>query len=91
MVAVYVVEPARLDVGVKVVAEPDVLTVPATTPPPPLTVNEVVVRLAGSMASEKVALIVVLRATSVAASSGDSDITVGAMVSGVGAVVKLQL
>ena len=81
MVAVYVVEPARLDVGVKVVAEPDVLTVPATTPPPLLTVNEEVVRLVGSMDSEKVALIVVLRATSVAVSDGETDKTVGAVVS----------
>jgi len=76
-----VVESARLDVGVKVVAEPEVLAVPATTPPPLLTVNEVVVKLAGSMASEKVTPIVVLSATSVMVSAGDTDKTVGAVVS----------
>ena len=81
MVAVYVVEPARLKVGVKVAAEPKVLTVPATVPLALLTVNDVVVRLAGSMSSEKVALIVVLRATSVVVSDGETDKTVGAVVS----------
>ena len=72
-------------------AEPKVLTVPATAVPPALTLNEVVVRLVGSMASEKVALIVVLSRTSVAESEGNTDDTSGAVVSGAAPVVKLQL
>ena len=71
-------------------AEPKVLTVPATAVPPALTLNEVVVRLVGSMASEKFALIVVLSRTSVAESEGNTDDTSGAVVSGTAPVVKLQ-
>ena len=47
--------------------------------------------VSGSIASLKVAAMFLLRATAVAALAGSVELTVGAVVSGVTPVVKLQL
>ncbi len=60
-------------------------------PPGPVTLKLAVVIVKGSIASLKVALMVWLIGTAVAPLAGTVALTVGAVVSGVAPVVKLQL
>src|SRR5213082_37879 len=66
-------------------------TVPVTVPPGPVNLKLAVLIVKGSIASLKVALMVWLIGTAVAALAGTVTLTVGAVVSGVAPVVKLQL
>src|SRR5207245_11519916 len=65
--------------------------VPVTAVPPgPVTLKLAVLIVKGSIALLKVALMVWLMATAVAAFAGTVELTVGRVVSGVAPVVKLQ-
>src|SRR5438094_8226653 len=66
------------------------MTVPATEVVPCFKVRRALVLVNGSIASLKVAAIFRLVATAVAALAGTVKLTVGAVVSGVAPVVKLQ-
>src|SRR5213082_2189473 len=66
-------------------------TVPITVPPGPVNLKLAVLIVKGSIASLKVALMVWLIGTAVAALAGRVALTVGGVVSGVAPVVKLQL
>src|SRR6266571_899578 len=59
-------------------------------PPGPITLKLAVLMVKGSIASLKVALMAWLIATAVAPLAGTVTLTVGGVVSGVAAVVKLQ-
>ena len=92
MVAVYCVLPARLAVGVKVAVLPLTFTVPVTAVPPEVvaSLKLAVVSVELVIASENVADTEEFSATPVAAFAGDVADTVGGVVSGAAAVVKLQ-
>ena len=79
MVAVYVVEEAKLPVGVKVAVVPELVTTPVT---PPLKVNVAAVTVVVVMGSLNVAVIAEFTATSIAALAGLVLDTVGGVVSG---------
>lgn len=83
MVAVYCVSPARAAEGVKVAVLPLMLTDPATAAPSDVRLNVklVVLRVEPVMASEKVALTVLVVATALAPLEGEVDETVGGVVS----------
>src|SRR5207253_1814863 len=89
-VAVYAVRGARLPAGVKVAVTPASATVPATVAAPCFKVKLAVLIVKGSIASLKMAAILPLMATPVAALAGTAALTVGRVVSGVAPVVKLQ-
>ena len=74
--------------GVKVAVDPELVTTPATGVVPFFTVKLVVLTLLESSASLKLALILVSRTISVAESIGSVELTVGAVVSIIAAVVK---
>ena len=90
IVAVYKVLAARLDAGVKVAATPTEVTVPETDVVPCIKVKVAVLSVEGSIASVKVTVIALLVATPVALTSGNSELTMGAVLSGTAPVVKLQ-
>jgi hypothetical protein len=77
--------------GVKVMAAPAQVTVPLTLPKALLRVKVVELMLATCMASLKVAVITVLKATFVALATGPVEATVGATVSVVDALEPLLL
>lgn len=87
IVAVYVVDEARLADGVKVAVVPLYITVPITPP----TVNVAVVTVAASIVSLNVAVIVVFTATPVALFDGLVDETVGDVVSAILLNVAVQV
>ena len=93
MVAVYWVFPLSAAEGVNLAVLPLTLTVPETAVPPEVvaSVTLAVVSVALVIASEKLADTGVLSATPVAALAGDVTDTVGGVVSGIAAVVKLQM
>jgi len=93
MVAVYCVLPARLAEGVKVAVLPLTSTVPPTATPPEVvaSLKLALVSVAFVIASVKVADTDVSNATPVAAFTGEVADTVGGVVSGTAAVVKLQV
>jgi hypothetical protein len=75
---VYVVPNASGAAGVNVAVVPDAVTLPAIAAPPAgVTVNVVVVIDEPAIASEKVAVTVVARATSVAPAAGVVAVTAG--------------
>jgi hypothetical protein len=90
--AVYCVLGARAAEGVNLAVLPLMLTVPASAPPPVVgdTLNVAVVSDELVIASENVADTVELVATPFAAFEGDTDDTVGGVVSGAAPVVNVQ-
>lgn len=92
IVAVYRVLPARLAKGVNLAVFPLTFTVPAIGPPPAVArVKLVAFRVELVIASENVADTEELTGTPVAPLDGAVSDTVGGVVSGAAAVVKLQL
>lgn len=92
MVAVYCVPAARAAVGVNVAVLPLTLTVPATAAPPVVaSLTLAVVSEALVIASEKVADKEEFSATPVAPFAGEVADTVGGVVSGAAAVVKVHV
>ena len=79
------------DPGVNVTFPPEAETAPGTAVAPFFNVNVAVVRVSGSMASLNVAATEVFTATPVVPLAGDTDVTVGGVVSGAAAEVKDQL
>ncbi len=92
-VAVYCVLPARAAEGVNVAVLPLMLTVPESAAPPAvgLRVKLEVFSVESVIASEKVADTDEVSATPVAALAGDTEDTVGGVVSGAAAVVNCQV
>src|SRR5947207_11707248 len=82
---------SRLLTGLKAAVTPAEITVPATAVVPCFKVKVTWVIVNGSITSLKVAAIFWLMATPVAALAGTVELTVGAVVSGVAPVVKLQI
>src|ERR1700754_1567556 len=93
MVAVYCVLPANAADGVNRAVLPVTLTVPERLPPPDVrfTVKLAVFKVEFVIASENVADTEAFCATPVAPLVGDVDCTVGGVVSGAAAVVKVQV
>ena len=93
MVAVNCVLPASEAVGVKVAVLPLTLTVPVTVAPPAVDcrVKLAVLSVEFVIASEKVAETEEFSAMPVAALAGEVADTVGGVVSGAAAVVKVQV
>ena len=81
---------ARLLAGLKAAVVPVYVTVPDTGVVPRFKVKVVVVIIDGSITSLKVAVMILFRATSVAAFAGSVEITVGGVTSAEAPVVKLQ-
>ena len=89
----YCVLPPRLADGVNLAVLPVTLTVPGSAAPPEagLTLKLVVFSVEFVIASEKVAATEEFSAMPVAELAGDVEETVGGVVSGAAAVVKVQL
>ena len=91
-VPVYCVLPARSTDGLNVTVLPLRLTVPPTVAPPAVaSLTLAVVSEALLIDSENVAMYEALSATFVAPLAGEVPVTVGGVVSGAVAVVKLQV
>jgi hypothetical protein len=90
-VPVYVVAYASGASGRRDAVVPESVTLAATAPDPPVSVIVVVFTEDGRTSSEKVARIVASTSTLEAPSTGVVEVTVGAVASGAGEVVNVQM